>query len=120
MPPEDQEPGIFVPFKDLLDDLNKSLTGQFAALALKLDELNRKLDGKADISRVIEVEKKLAFTEERIEKRFDGVDVRLGRLELVAAGQAAVSKYKWAFVTIVLALITAVSYIVSIALGGHA
>lgn len=93
----------------------RMLSDGFNRLDHRLDELNRRLDSKADITRVADLEARLASSESRLE-------VRLKPLEEGAVLAAAYSKRKvWfgnAAVLITASSIGAFLYYVA-SLGGH-
>ena len=103
------EPQVTFTVSQLLDKLEKVLTGQMREITSKLDDVARKLDEKASNVRVEAVEKRLAAVEERI-----------GHLELNQAGARAVSAYqRFFFGTIGVGVLGAIATLVWLASGGH-
>lgn len=109
------EEGVTYSFKDLFDKFDKSLSDGFKRLDDRLDEINRKIDQKADNSRVADLEKKHAEYETRIEERFVMVDKRFKPLEDFVLTNSAVSLLKgkgiaW-LAALVIAVISALIYV---------
>ena len=75
------EEGVTYSFKDLFDKFDKSLSDGFKRLDGRLDEINRKIDSKADNTRVAALEAKHADYETKIEERFGKIDTRFKPLE---------------------------------------
>ena len=75
------EDGVTYSFKDLFDKFDKSLSDGFQRLDGRLDEINRKIDSKADNTRVADLEKRHASFETRIEERFENMAERFKPLE---------------------------------------
>ena len=92
------EEGVTYSFKDLFEKLEKSLTAGFEKLDKRVDQLNLRLDAKADNSTVAALESKVIANELRTEERFTSfaelIDSRFKPIELAQAGSVAVAGYK--------------------------
>jgi hypothetical protein len=90
--------GVTYSFKDLFEKLEKSLTAGFDKLDKRVDQLNLRLDAKADNSTVSALEAKVVANDLRTEERFtkfgETLDNRFKPLELAEAGSIAVAGYK--------------------------
>lgn len=86
--------GVTYSFKDLFDKFDKSLSDGFKRLDSRLDEINHKIDQKADNTRVAALETKHAEYETRIEERFASVDERFKPLEIFVLTNSAVAVIK--------------------------
>lgn len=62
--------GVTYSFKDLFDKLDERLNDGFGRLEGQISEMRRSLDGKADNSRVAQLESKQAQFEVDVNKRF--------------------------------------------------
>lgn len=105
--------GVTYEFKELFDRFEKALSDGFNRLDHRLDELNRRLDNKADNTRVAALEQKVAEHEIAVDGRFKP-------LEIAVAGTAAVSRFqRWALGTVGVGVLGAIATLVWLASGGH-
>ena len=88
------EEGVTYSFKDLFDKFDDRLKDGFRDLNSRLDEINRKIDSKADNSRVAALEEKHALFEQKIEERFLRVSEKIEPLVIAVATDEGVSKWK--------------------------
>lgn len=94
--------GVTYTVKELLTMLEKTLTEQMQGIARSVNEIKDKLDDKASNTRVLALEE------------------RVGRLELTAAGSAAVTTFqRWLFGTVAVGILGAIATLVWLASGGH-
>jgi len=102
------EEGVTYSFKDLFEKLEKSLTAGFDKLDKRVDQLNLRLDAKADNSTVTALEAKVIANDLRTEERFsnfgEAVEARFKPLELAEAGSVAVAGYKKVALGVVVSL----------------
>lgn len=105
-----EEPQVTFTVSQLLDKLEQVLTEQMKIITTKLDQVARKLDEKASNVRV-----------EAVEKRLVAVEERLGHLEIINAGEEAVTRYKAALhgAILVIASSGVGALIYLIVTGGH-
>lgn len=85
------EEGVTYSFKDLFDKFDDRLKDGFRDLNSRLDEINRKIDSKADNTRVAALEAKHAEYETKNEERFALVDERFKPLENFVLTNSAVA-----------------------------
>ena len=115
--------GVTYSFKDLFDKFDHSLTEGFRRLDGRLDEINRKIDSKADNTRVAALEAKHADYETRNEERFSAVSERIKPLEdfvLTNSAQAVLRGKGLAWLAaLAVAVIGSLVY-VALSAGGHA
>lgn len=102
------EEGVTYSFKDLFDKFDDRLKDGFRDLNSRLDEINRKIDSKADNTRVAELERKHAEHETRIEERFSDVDARFKPLETFVLTNSAISLVKGRGLAFLSALVVAI------------
>lgn len=96
--------------KERLEQLATTIAEQLTGIANQLNKIEDKLDDKASNLRVDELEKKLADIERQV---FD----RLTRLELKAAGVAAITGYqRWLVGGLGAAIVGSLIYVL---LGSH-
>lgn len=92
--------------KERIEDLAQTIAQQLGSIVVQLDKIERKLDDKSSNERVNAVERRLGEFEER-----------LGRVELAAAGVAAVSTFqRWIVGGVGAAVIGSLIYVL---LGAH-
>lgn len=95
--------------KELLAMLEKTLTEQISHIAVRIEEVNRKLDLKASEARVEAVEQRVSESEKRI-----------AQLEIYSASsRALVSANKWLVGAVAVPLIGVIATLVWLAAGGH-
>lgn len=95
--------------KELLTMLEKTLTEQIGNIAIRIEEVNRKLDLKASEVRVEAIEARVADNEKRI-----------AQLEIFSASsRALVSANKWLVGAVAIPLIGVIATLVWLAAGGH-
>lgn len=107
------EEGVTFSFKDLFDKLDKQLTDGFDKLDKRMDTIDRRLELKADNTRVAELEKRMGDHEVRVDKRFTP-------LEASMVGAAAVTNFqRWVVGTVGVGVVSAIATLVWLASGGH-
>lgn len=116
--------GVTYSFKDLFEKLEDALTKGFDKIDKRVDQLNLRLDAKADNSTVASLAAKVAQNEIRTEERFtkfsEAIDNRFKPLELMSAGTTAVSTFqRWALGTVGVGVLSAIATLVWLAAGGH-
>lgn len=88
------EEGVTYSFKDLFDKFDSKLSDGFRDLNTRLDDINRKIDQKADNTRVAALETAHVSYETKIEERFASVDKRFKPIEDFVLTNSAVSIIK--------------------------
>lgn len=98
---------------DRIRDLADSISTQFKNLARQLEIIEGKLDGKASLGQ-------LSDLEERLTKTLDKHDSRLTDLERQNWGTAAISRYQKFLISLALGGgLSAIATLVWLAVGGH-
>lgn len=111
--------GVTYSFKDLFEKFDRSLTDGFRRLDGRLDEINHKIDQKADNTRVAALESKHADFEVKIEERFARSDERFKPLEAYLLTTSAISIVKGRGLAFLSALVVAIiGSLVYVALSG--
>lgn len=99
--------------KDRIRDLGDSIADQFKNLARQLEIIEGKLDGKASLGQLSELE-------DRVTKSLDRLDGRVTELERQNWGSAAISRYQKFLLTLACCGgVVAVIELVRLAAGGH-
>jgi hypothetical protein len=104
-----RDEGVTYTVKELLAMLERTLTEQMGQINLKLDGIVTRLDGKADNARM-----------EKVERRLDAVEGRIGQNELKLAGTAAVTTFqRLVLIPVFLGVLGSIATLVWLASGGH-
>lgn len=99
--------------KDRISDLGNSIAEQFKNIARQLEIIEGKLDGKASLSQLAELE-------DRLTKSLDRHDSRIVELEKQSWGSIATSKAQKFWLSLAFGgVLTSVSTLVWLAVGGH-
>lgn len=69
--------GVTYEFKDLFEKLESALTSGFDRMERRIDEINRRIDQKADNSRVAALEAKHSDFEIKVDDRFKPLEANM-------------------------------------------